>query len=126
MGMFFKVLSLSKIIFFDRVVMEYYAKKKLLCKMINYQEFFSKTKNTSPYIETTSEAALKEFYAMLVGGAQQSFHGSWVHCLVKESFIYTYFVLISENLVYLYSINNACLLTLSGAKNAKILTENST
>ena len=50
--------------------------KKLLCKMINYQEFFSKTKNTSPYIETTSEAALKEFYAMLVGGAQQSFHGS--------------------------------------------------
>ena len=56
--------------------MEYYAKKKLLCKMINYQEFFSKTKNTSPYIETTSEAALKEFYAMLVGGAQQSFHGS--------------------------------------------------
>ena len=76
MGMFFKVLSLSEIIFFDRVVMEYYAKKKLLCKMINYQEFFSKTKNTSPYIETTLEAALKEFYAMLVGGAQQSFHGS--------------------------------------------------
>ena len=101
-------------------------KKKLLCKMINYQNFFLKTKNTSPYIETTSEAALKEFYAMLVGEAQQSFHGSWVHCLVKESFIYTYFVLISENLVYLYSIKNACLLTLSGAKNAKILTENST